>query len=502
MIRTPLLGMRSITKHYPGVLALDGVHFDLSEAEIHALVGENGAGKSTLTKILAGAIQADAGSIEIDGIPIEIRTPADARRFGIGIIYQDFKLVPELTVAENMFLGDEARFSRGGFIRFSLMHREAKKVLSRLGEEIETGLPVKKLSVSQRQIVEIAKALCCQVRILAMDEPTASLTDHEVQNLFGVIRKLRSEGVGIIYISHRIEEIFEIADRVSVLRDGKMIQSCAIAEANSHDLVQWMVGRSVELKAHPQPSTEIDSSPRQEILRIENFRSELVHEVDLTLYRGEILGLAGLVGAGRTELARLIFGADRKASGKLLLDSQEVTVRSPRDAIKLGIGLLTEDRNLQGLVLQLSVAKNITLSSLAAISNGPFINRTKERNAVSEIVRQLRVKAPSMNTTVETLSGGNRQKVVLGRWLLTHCKVLIFDEPTAGIDIAVKQEIHGLIRRLAREGRGIIMISSDLPELLELSDRIAVMCGGRITGILPREDATQERVMRLATNYN
>jgi len=501
MKRDILLHMRSMSKHYPGVQALDSVDFDLFAGEIHALVGENGAGKSTLTKILAGAEQSDSGTIEVSGRTIAIREPADARRLGIGIIYQEFKLVPELSVAENIFLGDERRFLRHGFVRFSLMHAEASKVLSRLGETIDPVLPVRKLSVSQRQIVEIAKALSNHVRILAMDEPTASLTDREVENLFAVMRNLKTDGVGIIYISHRIEEIFRIADRITVLRDGKLIHSCPVAEADSEMLVKWMVGREADREAHQWSPKGIAPSQRREILRIENLTSDRVHGISFGLDRGEILGLAGLTGSGRTELVRLIFGAERRSSGRIVVDGREVSVRSPGDAIKAGIGLLTEDRNLDGLVLQMSVLENITLSSLSDVAFGPFVNGSKERRAASELVRRLRIKTRSVETPVETLSGGNRQKVVLGRWLMTQCNILIFDEPTAGIDIAVKREIHALIRGLASEGRGIIVISSELPELLQLCDRIAVLCDGIVAGILTREEATQERLMKLATSY-
>jgi ribose transport system ATP-binding protein len=486
--------MSGIRKQYPGVLALQDVSFELRAGEVHCLLGENGAGKSTLMKILSGAIRKDGGKISIDGTEIDISSPSDARKHGIGMIYQDFKLVPELSVAENIFLGNEPKKSGSPFIDYPVMHASAKRVLETLGESIPTSVPVRTLSIAQRQMVEIAKALSKKVRILAMDEPTAPLTDNEMKNLFKVIRVLKSEGVGIIYISHRLEEIFEIGDRITVLRDGTFIYSCAVAEADKRSLVRWMVGRELEQE---YPKIEVEKG--KEILRVENLNSGMLKDINFSLYRGEVLGFAGLVGAGRSELARVIFGADPKESGKIVLEGKEISPKSPREAIDNGIGLLTEDRNAYGLIMQMGVRENVTLSNLNELVKGLFIDRSKEVSVAEQYINDLRIKTPGMEQHVEHLSGGNRQKVVLARWLFTKSKVLIFDEPTAGIDVGVKYEIYQLINRLAKEGVGIIVISSDLPELLGVSDRIMVMCEGRIMGSLKRSEATQERVMMMAT---
>jgi ribose transport system ATP-binding protein len=497
-----LLQMKDIRKQYPGVLALSDVHLELAAGEVHCLVGENGAGKSTLMKILSGAVSKDSGTVLIDGNPVEIRSPADSQRHGIGMIYQDFKLVPELSVAENILLGGEpvkgasgdGRGSMFALIDFKRMHEIAGATLAQLGEEIPTTAVVGSLSVAQRQIVEIAKAISRKVRILAMDEPSAPLTEKELKNLFTVIGRLKAEGVGIIYISHRLEEIFEIGDRLTVLRDGKHINTCAIAEADRRSLIRWMVGREME-QEYPKASFERG----EEILRIEHLDSGILKDINLTLHKGEVLGLSGLVGAGRTELARVLFGADAMERGEIFLEGTSIHPGSPRDAIDLGIGLLTEDRNKYGLIMKMAVRENISLSNLREVLTGPFIDRKKEVGVANQYASQLQIKTPSIEQEVEKLSGGNRQKVVLARWLFTQSKVLIFDEPTSGIDVGVKYEIYNLMNRLVGEGIGVIVISSDLPEVLGISDRIAVMCEGRLAGILSRDEATQEKVMLLAT---
>jgi ribose transport system ATP-binding protein len=486
--------MRNITKQYPGVLALKDVSFELRSGEVHCLLGENGAGKSTLMKILSGALRRDSGKIFIDDVEVSIQSPADSQRCGIGMIYQDFKLVPELSVAENILLGNEPKKAGTPFIDFNTMREKAKTALSLLGEDLDPGATVSSLSVAKRQMVEIAKALSKNVRILAMDEPSASLTDHELANLFKVIKRLKSEGVGIIYISHRLEEVFEIGDRMTILRDGKFIHTCPVVDADRRSLIRWMVGRELE-NEYPK----IDLQRAGEVLRVEHINTDILKDINLTVYRGEVLGFSGLVGAGRTELARVIFGADPKASGKVFLDGKEISPRSPREAIDLGIGLLTEDRNKYGLIMQMAVRENITLSNLGAVLKGLFINRKKENDAANKFTETLRIKTPTIEQEVEHLSGGNRQKIVLARWLFTNSKVLIFDEPTVGIDVGVKFEIYNLINNLAKEGIGVIVISSDLPELLGISDRIVVMWEGKITGILDRANATQEKIMTLAT---
>ena len=490
----PLLKMQNIRKQYPGVLALSDVNFELREGEVHCLVGENGAGKSTLMKVLSGAIGKDGGSILLDGQVVEFRSPSDSQRAGIGMIYQEFKLVPELTVAENILLGCEPTKGKSPFVDYKKANEIARGSLAQLGEEIPTTTVVSSLSMAQRQIVEIAKAISKKVRILAMDEPSAALTENELKNLFAVIRKLKAEGVGIIYISHRLEEIFEIGDRLTVLRDGKFIHTCNVAESDRRSLVKWMVGRELE-----QEYPKIELQLGEEILRVENVNSILLKGINLTVHRGEILGLAGLVGAGRSELARIIFGADPKESGSIYLESKEIHPRSPREAIDLGIGLLTEDRNKYGLIMHMNVRENISLSNLSGVVKGVFIDRLKEKSVADKFTKDLHIKTPSIEQEVENLSGGNRQKVILARWLFTKSKLLIFDEPTVGIDVGVKYEIYNLINGLAKDGIGVIVISSDLPELLGISDRIAVMCEGILTGILSRNEATQEKVMTLAT---
>jgi ribose transport system ATP-binding protein len=494
MTALPLLQMKGIYKHYPGVVALSEVNFELYAGEVHCLLGENGAGKSTLMKILSGAINKDAGAILIQGKEIEFNSPADARKYGISMIYQEFKLVPELTVAENILLGNEPTRGSSLFVDYRKMHQEAREILAQLGEEIPTATRISSLSMAQRQMVEIARALSRQVKILAMDEPSASLSQNELERLFAVIRKLKTEGVGIIYISHRLEEVFQIGDRLTVLRDGRFIHSCAVAETDRRSLIRFMVGRELE-----QEFPRIEPERGAEILRIENLSSGILKDISLTVYRGEVLGLAGLVGAGRSELARIMFGTDTKDEGRIFLEGKEISVTSPREAIDLGIGLLTEDRNKYGLIMQMNVRENISLSNLRQVAGRFFINRVEE-NSVAENFRQaLRIRTPSINQKVEALSGGNRQKVVLARWLFTKSKLLIFDEPTAGIDVGVKLEIYNLINQLVKEEIGIIVISSDLPELLGICHRVAVMCEGRITGILAGKETTQERVMTLAT---
>ena len=489
-----LLHLKGISKQYPGVRALDDVEFELNAGEVHCLVGENGAGKSTLMKILSGALAKDSGEIIIDGKKADIHSPSDALKYGIGIIYQDFKLVPELSVAENIFLGKEPMRARVPFIDHAAMHRSARLQLAQLGEELDTTVPVRTLSVAQQQVVEIAKAISQKATILALDEPSAALTERELVNLFAIIRRLTSEGVGVIYISHRLEEIFQIGDRVTVMRDGKIVNTCPVIEAARKSLIRWMVGRELE-NEYPRA----DLTVGEELFRVEDIHAGILSGINFSLHKGEILGFAGLVGAGRTELARVMFGADAKESGRMFFHGKEIAPRSPREAIDLGIGLLTEDRNRLGLIPEMNVIENISLPSLSDLLRGPFLDTSKETRRVQPFIEQLRIKTPDGRESVENLSGGNRQKVILARWLLTKSKVLIFDEPTAGIDVGAKYEIYSLIGRLAGEGVGIVMISSDLPELLGVCSRIIVMHDGCITGELQRGEATQEKIMALAT---
>jgi ribose transport system ATP-binding protein len=485
--------MQNISKSYPGVKALDNVTLELYPGEVHCLVGENGAGKSTLIKILSGAINKDSGNLFIDDKQVEINSPFDARQFGIGVIYQDFKLVPELSVAENILLGSEPLLNNLLFIDKKKIKDTASRTLLRLGEKIDVELQVKNLNVAKRQIVEIAKSLSGKIKIIAMDEPTASLSKSETENLFNVIRKLKEEGAGIIYISHRIEEIFRIADRITVLRDGKLITTCSSSDADRNKLIKWMVGRDLE-DEYPR----IEQNRKNEILRLENINSKILKNVSLSLYEGEILGLAGLNGAGRSELANIIFGAQEKESGKIFFKNEEVNFKSPREAIDAGIALLTEDRNLFGLLMQMSVKENISISNLVSLLKGPFIQKKKEKEAVGDFIFKLKIKTPSAETKVENLSGGNRQKVVLARWLFSNAGLIIFDEPTVGIDIGVKYEIYSLINQLVDNGVGVIVISSDLPEIIGICHRIAVMSDGEITGELTAGEINQEKIMELA----
>ena len=490
----PLLRLSGISKNYPGVRALDDVQFELNAGEVHCLVGENGAGKSTLMKVLSGAIAPEKGTIAIDGFEAAIHSPSDALKFGIGIIYQDFKLVPELSAAENIFLGKEPVRPAIPFIDYAAMHRDARNLLAQLGEEFSTALPVRSLSVAQQQVVEIAKAISQKVTVLALDEPSAALTGRELINLYAIIRRLTSEGVGVIYISHRLEEIFQIGDRVTVLRDGKVVNTCAVAAADKKSLIRWMVGREMD---DEYPHARLTRG--EELFRAENISAGMLSGISFSLHRGEILGIAGLVGAGRTELARVMFGADEGESGAMFLEGEEIAPGSPREAIDLGIGLLTEDRNRLGLIPDMNVCENISLSSLADFLRGPFLDRPRESAGARALIEQLHIKTPGEREPVENLSGGNRQKVILARWLLTKSKLLIFDEPTAGIDVGAKFEIYTLMGKLASEGVGIIMISSDLVELLGVCTRIMVMHDGRITGEVQQSDATQENIMALAT---
>ena len=490
----PILRMQGIVKRYPGVTALAGVDFELYPGEVHCLVGENGAGKSTLMNVLSGAVRAEGGTISIDGIPCAIDSPSSALALGIAVIHQDLRLVPDLSAAENIFLGCEPQRGKSPFVDRQQLYREASSSLRRLGEEFDVRRAVSSLSAAQQQMVEIAKAISKKARILVLDEPTAALTEIEMSNLFRVVRQLRREGVGVIYISHRLEEIFEIGDRVTVLRDGGMVATAKLDEVDLAKLIQWMVGRTLD-----QEFPKTTKTRGEEILRVDGLQEGLLRDVGFSVFRREIFGIAGLVGSGRSELARVIFGADPIGKGSMLFEGKPYCPRSPREAIDRGVGLLTEDRNRYGLQLQMNVRENISLASLGNLVKAGWIRRRKEVSASSEFVERLKIKTPSIETGVDALSGGNRQKVILARWLLTQSKLLIFDEPTAGVDVGVRYEIFSLIGRLAADGVGVILISSYMPELLGMCDRIAVMCEGRMTGILEREEATQESVLALAT---
>lgn len=492
---TYLLEMRNISKSFPGVHALQGVGLQLRAGEVLCLLGENGAGKSTLMKILSGAQHQDAGEILLDGQPVQIASPHHAQQLGISMIYQEFNLSPFLSIAENLYLGRQPRVPGTPFVAWNTMYRQAQETLSRIGVQLDVRRCVNTLSVAEQQMVEIAKALTFDARILVMDEPSATLTDHELLALFKLIRSLREQGMGIIYISHRLEEIFTIGDTAAIMRDGKHVATQPVAELSREDIIRMMVGR--ELK---------DEFPKEifprgrERLRVKGLaRAGVFKPVDFSLHEGEIVGLTGLVGAGRTEVARALFGADRATAGEVWLDGKPLHIRHPADAIANGIGLLTEDRKGQGLVLGMSVRENTTLANLPAVSMGPFLKRREEREVARKYVADLRVKTPHIEQTAQNLSGGNQQKVVLAKWLFTECRVLIFDEPTRGIDVGAKVEIYRLMNELVRQGVCILMISSELPEILGMCDRVLVMHEGELKGALSREEATQEKIMTLAT---
>jgi ABC-type sugar transport system ATPase subunit len=490
----PILEAVDISKRFPGVHALDDVSLSILPGEVHAVVGENGAGKSTLMKILAGAQAPDGGSIVVAGRPVTIADPRVAHDLGIITIYQELSLVNALSVGENIFLGDLP--TRGGEWRVDWpeVWRRTTELLERVGLRIRPQTLVRELSAAQRQMVEIARALARNVRVLILDEPTSSLTERETERLFDIIAALKAQGVGIVYITHRLGEVFRIAQRVTVLRDGKLVGTVPVAEASEDLLVRMMVGRDLaRLFTHAR---ETDAPVRLAVRGLS--RGKALHDVDLEVRAGEIVGLAGLVGAGRTELVRCLFGADRIDRGEILLDGKPVTIRTPGDAVDLGIALVPEDRKLQALVLGMGVRENLSLPVLDRLGSPFFPSRGRERALAGEYIQSLSIRTPHMEQRVAALSGGNQQKVVIARWLATKPKVLILDEPTRGIDVGAKAEVHALIARLAEAGVAILMVSSELPEILGMSHRVLVMRGGRIVADLPRAEATEEGIMAAA----
>jgi ribose transport system ATP-binding protein len=493
MADAPVLEMRHIRKTFPGVVALDDVDFDLRRGEVHILLGENGAGKSTLMKILSGAYQKTAGEIILDGAEVQIKNPKHAQVLGISTIYQEFNLIPHLSVGENIFLGREpARLP--GVIDQRAIFQEATGALAGLGLNLNPHKLVKELRVAEQQMVEVAKALSLDARILIMDEPTAALTEHEIGELFATIRRLKEKGVSIVYISHRMEELFEIGDRVTVLRDGRSVGTYDVREMSKSELIRLMVNRELT-ELFPKEKTTRGA----EVLRVEGLTTKGgVKDISFSLHKGEVLGIAGLLGAGRTELARAIFGLDKITSGTIYIKGVAQRIGSPRSAINSGIGFLTEDRKSQGLVLPLSVEKNLCLSSVDKFSRWGIMAKREERRAADRYVKELRIKTPSLEQKVVFLSGGNQQKVVLSKWLCSQAEVFIFDEPTRGVDGGAKAEIYQLMNRLTASGVAIIMISSELLEVLGMSDRILVMREGRIAGEFSAEESTQERILQCA----
>ncbi|MGQ9887647.1 MAG: sugar ABC transporter ATP-binding protein [Aggregatilineales bacterium] len=488
---SPVLQLENITKNFPGVKALDNVRFEVCAGEVHALLGENGAGKSTLIKIISGVYRPDSGTIMVDGTPVQINNPREAQARGIATIYQELLLYPELTVAENIFMGHAPR-TRSGAIDWAEMSRRAEDILASLNiHDLDVRRKVGTLTVGNRQRVEIAKALSQQARILIMDEPTAALTEADVVRLFDIVRLLRSRGVGVIYISHRLEEVFELADRVTVLRDGQYVDTRPVAETTRDDLINMMVGRTID-NLFPKLPAEI-GAPVLEVREL--VRQPMTRGVSFTLRAGEIVGLAGLVGSGRSEVAQAIFGIRPAESGQVLLDGKPVRIKNPQQAMKLGIAYVPEDRSTQGLIRKMRVRENISLAVLRQLSAYGFIDPRKELKLARDSIQRFNIRAYSPEQIVNKLSGGNQQKVVVSKWLAGRPRVLIMDEPTRGIDVGAKAEIHRLMSELAQRGLAILMISSELPEILGMSDRVLVMRGGRIVAEYQREEATQEQIV-------
>ncbi len=499
----PLLRMTLIGKRFPGVQALDDVGLEVLPGEIHALLGENGAGKSTLIKILSGAQQPDSGTIEFAGQKVTMASPHDAQRRGIVTIYQEFTLAPNMTIAENVFIGREPGL--GVFVSWRKMAAETRAITARLGLRLRPMSIVRELRVAEQQMVEIARALSMKSRLIVMDEPTSALSSDEVEKLFRIMRDLKAQGLSVLFVTHRLEEVMRICDRYTVLRDGRLVGSGSIAEATIDSIIRLIVGRQVNaLYAHREKTVAGDVVLSVEgLTRRGNAQDQnaiVLADVSLEVRRGEILGIAGLVGAGRTEMARAVFGADPFDSGRVIIDGEEVHIRSPQDAIRHGVGLVPEDRKQQALFLALAVRTNLSMASHDRLTRwGMFIDETAEREMVEEFRKKLNIRMASPEQLISSLSGGNQQKVTLARWLALGPKVLIVDEPTRGIDIGAKVEVHYLLFELARSGIAVIAISSELPEILAISDRIVTMREGRVTGQIKSEDANEEVLMSMMT---
>lgn len=490
----PILKMEGISKSFPGVIALEGVNLELYKGVAHALVGENGAGKSTLMKILGGIHFKDSGTITLRGVKTEFHGPKDAQKKGISIIHQELNLIPYLSIAENIFIGREFVHKISGRIDWKRLYQESQKYLKQLGITTDPKTLIKDLGVGEQQMVEIAKALSINAEIIIMDEPTAALTDQEIAKLFEIIRSLKEQGKAVVYISHKLDEVFAICDEVSVLRDGKFIGHAKTNEIDDQHLIQMMVGRKLEDKFRRDIV-----NPGPEVLRVENLTKKGVLDgVNLMAKAGEVLGIAGLMGAGRTELAKAIFGAYKVDKGEIYLKGQKVKIQNPRDALKAGIAYVSEDRKMEGLFLKLSVKHNMSISALSKFTTVGKIHNQSELKEVKKYIADLKIKTPSEQQIVKNLSGGNQQKVVISKWMMINPKVLILDEPTRGVDVGAKIEIYELINQLKAEGVAIILISSELPEVMGISDRIVVIHEGKVTGEYLHDEASQEKIMHNA----
>lgn len=492
----PLLKMEHISKHFPGVQALDDVDFEVYPGEILGFLGENGAGKSTLIKILSGVYGKDQGTIRLNGVPVNPHSPHEAQNLGISTIHQELALVPYLTVAENIFLNREPHGLLGR-VDFRAMNRAAEAILHDLGADIAGNQLIRQLNVAAQQMVEIAKAVSHNARLILMDEPTSALSSREVEALFALVRRLKERGVAVVFVSHRLDEVRQIVDRVVIMRDGRRVGALPIGEASEERIIRLMVGRDVGL--FPKAPAPL-GKPLLEVRNLAGANG--VKQVNFTVHQGEIVGLAGLIGAGRTEVVRLICGVDRRTSGEVRIDGQPVAIHSPADAVKAGIGWVPEDRKLHGLVLGMDVQENTTLAILQRLANWlGAVRQKKARQVTADYIKTLSIATPGLRQTVRNLSGGNQQKVVLAKWLSTEPKLLIMDEPTRGIDIGAKAEVHALMSQLAQRGMGILMISSEMPEIIGMSDRVIVMCQGRITGEFQRGAFDQEQIMTAATQF-
>ncbi len=499
MSDTQLLLVEGVNKEFPGVKALIDMKFDLKAGEVHALIGENGAGKSTLMKILSGIYSKDSGKIQYKGQDVVVSNPLEAHHLGISIIHQELNLMPHLTVAQNIFIGREPRRASKIFLNDSRLNKIAQELLDELDLQLNPKQRVGELTIARQQMVEIAKAVSYRGEVIIMDEPTSSLTPKESAALFKIIKNLKKSGKGVIFISHRLEELNQISDRVTVIRDGEYVSTLNMEETSIPEIISLMVGRKISQDQRP----ENRQSHHEVVLKVEGLSTPtLLQDVSFELRKGEILGFAGLIGAGRTELARAIIGADPRSAGKIFVDGTESNIKDPADSVKAGIGYLSEDRKKFGLMLGQNVTFNVILASIPKFINKiGFFKGKPAKEITKHYIDALRIKTPSDRQFLKNLSGGNQQKVVIAKWLTEDCDILIFDEPTRGIDVGAKDEIYRLLEKLASEGKSIIMISSELPEVLRMSDRIAVMCEGRLTGIIDNKDASQQVIMEYATKY-